>query len=603
MPTPDPNRRPIRRPAGSAPPPKQSGAEPTPRRDPPSSPSPQRATPSTGASRPSGARAGAAARTSAARRHAETPPKRTGVILAMCGSASLLALLLWFVLRDHSPKKKSELAVAPTPVVEAPPAVVEPAPAPKPPPPPPPPSAATVRKKLTEATTGADAAAVARDAERTNDAALIEEAWTRVHTLDPDEPTAREKLDVRRLEPAKELEGFAAIGSTPQKIHLKPFYDEAREETTKAQRKEIAERWATARAEIEARIEKAKTIPFYREVDEFRAALAQKPFFSDLQYEMLERPPYALFVEVEGKPEERAKRRKDAETAYGPYLDAYDKKIRSYLFPLSPKPPKEDPLFPVFVFLRVERYRDYSIADHGAPPAPGMRAHYEPGKKQCFTYSPVLKPGFGQFQEGTQSLLHELTHAWVDQLASADGGESRSIEVLRSHWFSEGIAEYMSCQFEHVGEIRFQPWRSNRVGGSFHPPGWRIPIRKALEIPMHGLDAEAFELVKDMPPDKRDEAVAAISSGFYADMSNFILWLNLRSGANRSKQFEAYAREEMAGNGGYAAFQRCFPGLTDEVKDFEATIDDFVKRIANGKINPYKEAAELETPANASSGK
>ena len=51
-------------------------------------------------------------------------------------------------------------------------------------------------------------------------------------------------------------------------------------------------------------------------------------------------------------------------------------------------------------------------------------------------------------------------------------------------------------------------------------------------------------------PEKRDDAIATISSGFYGDMSNFILWLNMPSGANRPRQFEAYAREELCGNGG-----------------------------------------------------
>jgi len=45
----------------------------------------------------------------------------------------------------------------------------------------------------------------------------------------------------------------------------------------------------------------------------------------------------------------------------------------------------------------------------------------------------------------------------------------------------------------------------------------------------------------------------------------------------------------MAGNGGIESFQRCVPKLLDEVKDLDKAIDDFVLRIANGKINPYQE--------------
>jgi hypothetical protein len=383
-------------------------------------------------------------------------------------------------------------------------------------------------------------------------------------------------------------------------VHLKPFREAARGELTKSERDALRADWEKAKKEIEARVEKSKTQPYYAQVDQLRIDLAEKKFFSTLEYEMVEsKPPYALFVEVKGTPEERRKRRAEAETSYTPFLEAYDKKIRSYLVPLAPKPPDEEPLFPVFVFLNFDRYNDYSVADSGEKSPPGRRAHYEPGKKQCFTYSPVLKVGYGAFTEGTQSLLHELTHAWVDQLASPDGGATRGIGCLQTHWFSEGIAEYMSCHFLDRGEVRFQPWRSGRVAGSFRPPGWRIPALKALGIPLHGLDLWAQLQVQNLDVKQKEEALVTIESGFYADMSNFILWLNLKSGAGRPRQFEAYAREEMAGRGGLDAFKRCFPKLLDEVTDLDKTIDEFVLHIANGKINPYQESQESNDAAPA----
>ncbi len=493
-------------------------------------------------------------------------------------------------------------AVSPSPSSAATPPSPAPAPAPVAPAPKPAPlpTPRAVQKKLEAATTAAQAADAARDAEKLADAALIVQCWTRVFELDPTDAAARQKLDVRPLEPKRELPGFSAIDGTTQRVHLRPFYDAARGELTKTQRDAVVARWDQARAAIDARVAKARTEPYYEEVDQLRLQMRTMKFFDALEYEMVEsRPPYALFVEVEGKPEARQLRREEAEKSYTPFLDAYDKKIRSYLFPLAPKPPQQEPLFPVFVLLRSERYRDYCIADDGAPPSAGRRAHYEPGTKRCITYSPVIKVGLGAFEEGVQSLLHELTHAWVDRLASSDGGESRSIINLQSHWFSEGIAEYMSCQFMHFGEVRFQPWRSQRIAGTYRPPGWRIPARDALSIPLHGLDAWAALQVKDLAPDKRAAAIGTISSGFYADMSNFILWLNLRSGANRAAQFEAYARAELSGNGGFRAFQRWVPGLLDEVKDLDGTIDDFVKRIANGKINPYKEFEEAQAAAGS----
>ena len=530
------------------------------------------------------------------------PPKPIPLVPVLAGfGVVVVALVVFLIVKGRGPDRPPSTPPTAS-VTDAPDAAgaakKEPAaPVPEPakpvvaaPPQKPPPTLAEVIQRIEKATTAEEAAEVARDAERTKDAKLVEQCWTKVLKIDPEHEDARAKLGVEALDPMKDLLGFAAIVATPQRVHLKPFREAARGELTKSDREALLASWDAAKKEIDARVEKAKTQPFYAQVDQLRIDLADKKFFSTLEYEMVEsKPPYALFIEVKGTPDERRKRRAEAEASYTPFLEAYDKKIRSYLFALAPKPPDHDPLFPVFVFLNFDRYSDYSVAEAGEKSPPGRRAHYEPGKKQCFTYSPVLKVGYGAFTEGTQSLLHELTHAWVDQLASPDGGATRSIGCLQSHWFSEGIAEFMSCQFLDRGEVRFQPWRSGRVSGAFRPPGWRIPVAKALEIRLHGLDFWAQQQIQNLDVKKREEALVTISSGFYADMSNFILWLNLKSGADRPRQFEAYAREEMAGNGGIESFQRCVPKLLDEVKDLDKAIDDFVLRIANGKINPYQE--------------
>ena len=579
---------------------------PDPRRRPPSAKAPTPSAPSS-AQRPSSAARASSGPTGPRTRARPPPPKPIplGPVLAGFGVV-VVGLVVWLVV--HGRGSDAKPSSAPTAAASAPaadaadpaakkePAAPAPAPAPEPvkpvvaaPPQKPPPSLAEVIQRLEKATTAEEAAEVARDAERTKDAKLAEQCWTKVLKLDPNHEDARAKLGVEALDPMKDLPGFAAIAATPQRVHLKRFREAARGELTKVERAALLADWDAGRKEIDARVEKAKTQPFFAEVDQFRIDLEGKKFFGTLEYEMVEVAPYALFIEVKGTPEERRKRRDEAAASYTPFLTAYDKKIRSYLVPLAPKPLDRDPLFPVFVFLNFDRYNDYSVADKGEKSPAGVRAHYEPGKKQCFTYSPVLKVGYGAFTEGTQSLLHELTHAWVDQLASADGGATRGIGALKTHWFSEGIAEFMSCQFLDRGEVRFQPWRSSRVAGTARPPGWRIPVVKALEIPLHGLDYWAELQMKDLDVRKREEAHVTITVGFYADMSNFILWLNLKSGAGRPREFEAYAREEMAGNGGIEAFRRCFPKLLDEVKDFDKTIDDFVLRIANGKINPYQE--------------
>jgi hypothetical protein len=463
---------------------------------------------------------------------------------------------------------------------------------------PPLPDAATLKKKIRTAASASEAAAIARDADRLKDAKLSEECWTRVFELDADHVDARKKLDVRQLVPGEDLPGFAALAASPMKLHLKEFYDAARDELPRAGRAEILKRWEGRRGALEERAAKSKDNPYYKELDLFRAEIVQDDFFAQLDYEMVEScPPYALFVEVGGTPEERAARRQAVEDGYTPYLKAYDARIRSYLFPLSPNPPEKDPLLPVFIFLNVERYHDYQEAAFGSRGKGSMRAHYEPAAKKSFTWTTVVKPGLGAFEESVQVLLHELTHAWVDQLASSDGGESRSIRTLRTHWFSEGIAEYMRFQFrEKIGgdiSYRYQPWRSSRLGETGRNAKLRLGLKAAIELAPHGLDAAAARMTIDTPPAQRESVMGTITSGFYADMSNFILWLNFPAphGAGMPEQFRQYAKAEMSGDGGDAAFRRIFPGLLDQSDSLDQKVDAFVLAIASGKLNPYKELA------------
>src|SRR6185436_13836823 len=119
-------------------------------------------------------------------------------------------------------------------------------------------------------------------------------------------------------------------------------------------------------------------------------------------------------------------------------------------------PPKSEPSFVIFVLLDRGSYERYfkESEKHDAPP--GVRAHYEPARRRALTYSPkVDDPTDPAFAEGTQVLLHELTHAWVDQLAYDPSLNKGGIDVVQTHWFNEGIAEYMSCQFLDDGAVRF----------------------------------------------------------------------------------------------------------------------------------------------------
>ncbi len=556
------------------------------------------------AGRPTGRSGGRAAARAA-------PPKKQGLLFgAIGGGAAAIGIVAFLLMRgggdDEEAKRRADAKAAREAVAKEEAAaeaakeeaakaeaarVAAEAAKPKPPPLPDP---AALRKKIRTAASADEAATLARDADRLNDAALSEECWTRVYELDAANAEAHAKLDVRRLEPASDCPGYSALAAT-SKLQLEKFDELARGERTKAGRAELVKQWEELRPALEERATKAKSNPYYGRVDEFRAHLKTIKFFDELPYEMVEsKPPYALFVEVSGTPEEREKRRKAVEEGYTPYLEAYDARIRAWLFPLCPKPPKEDPLLPVFVFLNEQRYRDYQMADRGDPGKGSTRAHYEPWKKQCFTWTTVIKPGLGAFEEGVQVLLHELTHAWVDQLASGDGGETRTIQALATHWFSEGIAEYMRFHFREKlgGQIsyQYQPWRSSRLGETGRSAKLRLGLKRALALPPHGLDAAAALLARDVPESERAGVIGQIGSGFYADMSNFILWLNFPApdGAGLSKQFKEYAKAEMSGEGGEAAFKRCFPGLIEQGDGLDAKVDAFVLQIASGKLNPYK---------------
>lgn len=564
------------------------------------------------ASRPAGAAPSASGRAGRPARAAAPAPKKSGLLIgAIVGGAAAIGLVVILLTRgggeDEAAKRradakaareaveqeelaketaaKEEAAKAEAARLAAEAAKPKPLPLPDP---------AVVRRKIRTAADAAEAATLARDADRLADAALSEECWTRVLELDAENGEARTKLDVRRLDPATDCPGYSDLAKS-SKLQVEPFDELARGERTRAGRAELVKRWEALRPALEERATKAKSNPYYGRVDALRMQLKTTKFFDSLPYEVVEsKPPYVLFVEVSGTPEEREKRRKAIDEGYTPYLEAYDQRIRNWLFPRCPKPPKEDPLLPVFVFLDEQRYRDYQMADRGDPGKGSTRAHYESWKKQSFTWTTVVKPGLGAFESGVQTLLHELTHAWVDQLASQDGGETRSIQALATHWFSEGIAEYMSYHFrEKLGgqvSYQYQPWRSSRLGETGRSAKLRLGLKRAIALPPHGLDAAAALLARDVPESEREGVMGQIGSGFYADMSNFILWLNFPApdGAGLSKEFKEYAQAEMSGEGGAQAFERCFPGLLVLGDELDVKVNAFVLQIASGKLNPYK---------------
>ena len=466
-----------------------------------------------------------------------------------------------------------------------PPSDPSPVPAPVAAPPKPRLDAAAVDAKLASVATAADALAFGDTVKsETGDAALADRCYAKARALEPDSAEAKRRLDVRPFDPVKDLPGFGDLATSKVVYRMKAFEALDEKEMSRPERQAQVEAWNGARKAFEERAALEETDPFIGRLDGTLNALRDKAWFKDLEYEIVDATkPYALIVQVKGDAAERKRRVEAVAKAYAPYLAAYDKKVHGWLLPLSPKPPKIDPTFVTWILLDFPNYEKYFVEARNAPPMPGMRAHYERDTKRAITYSPVVERANTEFVVGVQSLLHELTHAWVDRIASFDGGKSYTLEAIQTHWFSEGIAEYMSCQFmDKDGTIRFQPWRSLRVNEATHKKT-RIPMKRALAIRTTGdLQRLADDYSRDAATDPRRRLMTQVelSSGFYADMSLFICWLaHADHGASRER-FESYVQDELRGEGD-GAFDKRFEALLDGL-DLEKTIDDFARRVASG---------------------
>ena len=553
---------------------------------------------------------GSAASAGAARPAAPRPPRPRAappaarklsprVALAIGGGVVLVGAVAFFLTRGHgsgggtttppvsaaAPENGTNAAAGAAPAAPAPAPESTPAPAPVAAPPPSKLDAAAVDAKLATVATAADALAFGDTVKNeTGDAALADRCYAKARVLDPESAEAKRRLEVRPFDPVKDLPGFGELATSKVVYRMKAFAALDETEMSRPERQAQVEAWNGARKAFEERAALEEKDPFIGRLDGTLNALRDKEWFKDLEYEIVDSTkPYALIVQVKGDAAERKRRVEAVAKAYAPYLAAYDKKVHAWLLPLAPKPPKVDPTFVTWILLDVPNYEKYAVEACHTAPMPGMRAHYEPGTKRAITYSPVVERANAEFGIGVQALLHELTHAWVDRIASFDDGKSFTIDAIQTHWFNEGIAEYMSCQFvDKDGTIHFQPWRSLRVNEATHKKT-RIPMKRALAIrtPVD-LESLADDYARDAAADPRQRLMRKVelSSGFYADMSLFICWLaHADHGASRER-FESYVQDELRGEGD-GAFDKRFGTLLDDL-DLEKTIDDFAKRVESG---------------------
>jgi hypothetical protein len=332
------------------------------------------------------------------------------------------------------------------------------------------------------------------------------------------------------FDPDSELAGFAEMRGWHQSYQLKRFLDRSGQTLAPDERKALAAEWAKARPAIEARHAAAEKDPFLARVDHTITSNARMPFFSNLRYLVREETrPYALFVEVPGRndAEDELRASRMAE-AYAPFLTAFKAKLDAEIAPVVGAPP--DATFVVWILLDERSYQRIFTA-YGAGPVLGVRAHYSPTQRFAFSWSPSATAG-PEFQEGAQTLLHELTHAYFDALAK--GG----ISSIKLHWINEGLPEYLSCFVRGQRQIEFDPLWSQRVLETLRSP--KLPtgdLRIDVAGWMEAEDAAAVEKLavrvsRERVGEAPRELVAWLMSRFYADAYLFVLWLHhTRNGA------------------------------------------------------------------------
>jgi hypothetical protein len=571
-------------------------------------------------------RAGARPRPGAAAPRGRAPaPKKSPVVpLVLAGGALVVGVALFFVMKggsggtekDGKTANAAGTSASPAPTGPSSPAAPSPdgggtavaaAPAATPAPAPPRPKLelAAAVAKLAEVKTAKEAVelgdVVLSD---TNDLEIAEKCWRKALELEPGDVSAKARLDVKPFRPERDLPGLDDVTGTPQTWMLAEFLALSNKELSKGERERAVARWTGQRKVIEARMAEADGDPFLTKIDTTRNQIARLPFFENFEYDVVESTrPYALFVELKGETlAERDERREQVETAYQPFLAAYDRSIHDYLVKLSPAPPKEDPTLIVFLLRDRASYDRFFVEFEKSAAPPGIRAHYNPVEKFAYTYSPELKDVKSpDFAEGTQVLLHELTHDWVDHLATLDGPEVPEVRrnydgnLVQTHWLSEGIAEFMSCHFLDEGGIRFQPWKSMRLAEvGQRPPGLRIPLERGFRIGRHGgLDAEARMAAQSQSAVDPGRAAIIMMSGFYADMSLFIFWLNYGEGGKHRRAFQDYVRKELSGAGGSEVAEKVFADVLART-DLEATIDAFQKDVTSKKVSFKDEDLKVE---------
>lgn len=392
-------------------------------------------------------------------------------------------------------------------------------------------------------------------------ASLARLAWLALLLLGAANTSARAQSGP--FDPEAELPRLLEMRGWHQAWMLKPFLAKGGKAVTAAERATLQADWKKLAPAIEARHAAAEKDPFLARIDQTRTSLANQPFYADLRYRVSEEArPFALFVEVPGRNEQEDElRARRIAASYAPFLAAFRAKLEAEIAPLiEPAVPPAVPAAPpsayvVWVLQDPESYARFFREHGGGASVLGVRAHYSPTQRFSFTWSPSSTSG-PEFLEGVQTLLHELTHAWLD--AHVAGG----LAVIRSHWINEGLPEYLSC------------WKRGDKDAVFFDPLWSARVLETLQSVtlatgelrvehsewIGAKDARAVATAAAQVARERlgavdERVVAFLMSRFYADAYLFILWLQQTREGQYRDRFRDYLRDELNGRGGLEAFK------------------------------------------------
>jgi len=307
-------------------------------------------------------------------------------------------------------------------------------------------------------------------------------------------------------------------------------------------------------AEAIAHLERLRKDEAYRNEYVVRMNVRLHPVYSRLDYEVVSRPPYLLFVEKSGKRSENTVAR------YANTLTRLYEEFHRHLgkplglAPLETCAQPADRALKVFVFTNTEAFRRHQRHLHVALP-PGVTSYYS-ARDRWIVLDAGEAPRRGMEDFPLRRLVHEGTHQLMHayskvtrEKASGKAMEWEDVRYSKQLWLQEGPAELLAGAMRTDDE----PW-------SLATPLWH---RVAELIATRAADKSEFTLdeifgmtgtldlmravrTKSLDPSEHGRLSSLAYAQFWATTHH--LW-NFADGTYRDRLVAAL-RQELRGNSG-----------------------------------------------------